>query len=149
MPALYSNSLTRSGLGASPVASSQRTYSVAGLSRRRAEHETSTSSNARVGVTGALLYADVNVTQALEGPAAAVDAAFARVAADPRHGAVTVLYRGRAEERSFPDWAVGLRTPLDLSEGEERECLQSVFDGVASGPTRAHRLLGSFRAPVA
>ncbi len=92
-----------------------------------------------------LLYSGGNILQALEGPAAAVDATFARVHADPRHRGVLMLYRGTAAERSFPDWAMGLRSLSDLPGGE-RDGARSLFDLTEPGPTRAHRLLASFRA---
>ncbi len=101
--------------------------------------------NARDGVTGALLYADGNVLQALEGPAAAVEATYARVHADPRHRGVLMLYRGTSAERSFPEWAMGLPSLSDLP-GDARDGARTLFDLTEHGPTRAHRLLASFRA---
>ena len=109
----------------------------------------SSENNARIGVTGVLLYADGNVIQALEGPASAVEATFERVAHDPRHRRVSVLYRGRADERSFPAWAMGLRSSHGVSEGEEYERLRSAFDPTETGLSRAHTLLASFRSLVA
>ncbi len=101
--------------------------------------------NARDGVTGALLYASGNVLQALEGPAAAVEATYARVHADPRHRGVLMLYRGTAAERSFPEWAMGLPSLSELPDGAV-DGARSLLDLTAPGPTRAHRLLTSFRA---
>lgn len=101
--------------------------------------------NARDGVTGALLYSGGNILQALEGPAEAVETTLARILGDVRHRGVLMLYRGTAEERSFPDWAMGLpsltRLPADACEGA-----RSIFDLTVPGPTRAHRLLSGFRA---
>lgn len=101
--------------------------------------------NARDGVTGALLYSGGNVLQALEGPEAAVEATYARVHADPRHHGVLMLYRGTADARSFPEWAMGLPSLADLP-GDVRDGARTLFDLTAPGPTRAHRLLASFRA---
>ena len=101
--------------------------------------------NARAGVTGVLLYSDGNVLQAFEGPAEAVDATYARVHADGRHRGVLMLYRGLSAERSFPDWAMGLPSLASLPEGAH-DGARSLFDLTAPGPTRAHRLLSSFRA---
>ena len=102
--------------------------------------------NAAVGVTGALLYADGNVMQVLEGPAPAVEATYDRIARDPRHRRVLPLIRGVVAERSFPDWSMGgFRDPGVLGD-EDRAGTQSLFDLTADGPDRAHRLLASFRA---
>ena len=100
--------------------------------------------NARDGVTGALLYSDGNGLQAIEGTAEAVDATYARVHADARHRGVLMLYRGTADERSFPDWAMGLPSLTSLP-ADARDGARTLFDLTAPGPTRAHRLLTSFR----
>ena len=102
--------------------------------------------NAAVGVTGALLYADGNVMQVLEGPAPAVQATYDRIARDPRHRHVLPLVRGEVAERSFPDWAMGgFRDPGALG-GDDRAGARSLFDLTEPGPDRARRLLASFRA---
>ena len=46
---------------------------------------TARRNNAAVGVTGMLVVGGRRFLQALEGPDAAVDAVFARIAQDPRH----------------------------------------------------------------
>lgn len=62
--------------------------------------------NRRDDVTGALVCrADVYL-QMLEGPPPAVDAAFARIAQDDRHGDVRLLHRRLAAERLFPGWSM-------------------------------------------
>ena len=102
--------------------------------------------NAAVGVTGALLYADGNVMQVLEGPAPAVEATYDRIARDPRHRRVLPLVRGVVEARSFPDWSMGgFRDTSDL-HADDAAGTRSLFDLTADGPDRAHRLLASFRA---
>jgi hypothetical protein len=69
--------------------------------------DVSRRNNAAAGLTGVLLFADGNFIQALEGPAPAVEATYARIAADPRHRMVIELYRGAIETRNFPDWSMG------------------------------------------
>jgi hypothetical protein len=72
---------------------------------------TSQRNNARDGITG-LLYADrARFLQALEGPAAAVEAAFARIQADPRHRAIVALSRREIEVREFGSWNMAHRAP--------------------------------------
>ena len=114
--------------------------------------------NPPLGITGVLAYADRAVLQALEGPAAAVEATFRHAAADPRHHGVLVLYRAEAEGRTFPDYAMGLYRAADLSDdgrsdggrpGDGRDHARSVFDLVAAAaadgaPSRVGRFLGSF-----
>lgn len=66
--------------------------------------------NAGDDVTGALLFLDGWFAQALEGPPAAIAAAVARIAGDPRHHAVDMRLRERALCRLFPDQPMALRT---------------------------------------
>ena len=101
--------------------------------------------NAAVGVTGVLLYSGGNVMQVLEGPEAAVDEVYGRVARDPRHRGVLQLIRGPVAERSFPDWSMGFHHDETLS-GEDRAGVRSLLDLTADGPDRARRLLASFRS---
>lgn len=55
--------------------------------------------NTRQGIGGLLLHHDGLFMQLLEGPVAAVDALYARIAADPRHCEVRLLVRA---ERHAP-----------------------------------------------
>lgn len=103
--------------------------------------------NARDEVTGALLYASGKVLQAIEGPETVLDDTFERVRADSRHRGVVMLYRGTAEERSFPDWTMGLRTVEELPAGQH-DGARSLFDMTRGGQTPGRRLLASFRAFV-
>ncbi|QIG81011.1 BLUF domain-containing protein [Stakelama tenebrarum] len=73
--------------------------------------------NARDDITG-LLYSDGRrFLQALEGPEEAVEAAFARIEADPRHRAIVLLSRRIVDRREFGDWMMAHRTTAeDLDE---------------------------------
>jgi hypothetical protein len=72
---------------------------------------TSRRNNGRDGITG-LLYADgVRFLQALEGPAEAVEAAYARIKGDPRHKAAVVLSKREVETREFGAWEMAERRP--------------------------------------
>lgn len=65
--------------------------------------------NERDGVTG-FLYADGRrFLQVLEGPVDAVERAFVRIGADPRHRAVVTLSRREIAAREFGDWAMAHR----------------------------------------
>ena len=64
--------------------------------------------NMRDGITGALICRDDLFLQLLEGPAAAVEAAYARIVADDRHVDVRPLTRAAVADnaRLFARWAM-------------------------------------------
>jgi hypothetical protein len=74
------------------------------------------ASNAAEGIGGALIFLDGWFAQFLEGPPAAVGPAFARIAADPRHGPPGLRIRTAALARLFPGQAMALRLRGCLSE---------------------------------
>ena len=63
--------------------------------------------NARVGVTGALLFNGGSFAQVLEGSRVAVEATFERIQRDPRHSDVAVLQCEPVATRGFPNWSMG------------------------------------------
>ena len=60
--------------------------------------------NRRDGVTGALICRADIYLQLLEGPRAAVDAVYARIADDDRHANVEPVFAGAVAARLFPAW---------------------------------------------
>ncbi|MCJ2079705.1 BLUF domain-containing protein [Methylobacterium sp. J-090] len=62
--------------------------------------------NARVDVTGALMFNAGAFAQVLEGPRQGVESTFERIQCDLRHGDVTVLQCGPAVSRSFTNWSM-------------------------------------------
>ncbi len=68
--------------------------------------ETSRVNNARVGVTGALMFNAGCFAQVLEGPTSAVEATFERIQQDERHGDVALLAYDVVESRLFTDWSM-------------------------------------------
>ncbi len=62
--------------------------------------------NTRDGITGLLVCRADLYLQLLEGPEAAVDAAYRRIAADDRHMELRLLTRRRVDDRLFPAWAM-------------------------------------------
>lgn len=66
--------------------------------------------NARLGITGVLLYSEGQIMQVLEGEAEAVHALYANIAADVRHRSVTKLADGPVLGRTFADWSIRFRT---------------------------------------
>lgn len=71
--------------------------------------------NARLGITGLLLYKDGNFIQALEGPEAAVRGLYRSICGDGRHRGVLRLLERHMETRQFPDWAMGFADLKDPS----------------------------------
>jgi hypothetical protein len=62
--------------------------------------------NTRDGITGLLICRADLYLQMLEGPEAAVDAAYRRIAADDRHTDLALLSRQTVAHRLFPRWAM-------------------------------------------
>ena len=69
--------------------------------------------NAKLAVTGMLLYKDGNFMQALEGEQEVVTKLAGTIERDPRHRGVLIILRGTSEERLFPDWSMGFRDLAD------------------------------------
>jgi Sensors of blue-light using FAD len=62
--------------------------------------------NARDQITGLLICRADLYLQLLEGPEAAVDAAYRRIAADDRHMELRLLTRRLVQDRLFPAWVM-------------------------------------------
>jgi hypothetical protein len=67
----------------------------------------SRANNARVDVTGALLFNSGYFGQVLEGPRDAVEETFERIQTDERHGDISLLAFDRVEARAFETWSMG------------------------------------------
>jgi len=104
--------------------------------------------NARLGVTGILLYSDKTFFQVLEGEAAVVDELMLRIAGDDRHTDIVTIIREPIARRSFADWTMGFAA---LAPGDLGELVGSsdFFDAATCldriGPGRARKLLAAFR----
>ncbi len=66
----------------------------------------SRTNNARVNVTGALLYSAGSFAQVLEGSLESIQSVFERIQRDDRHSEVIVIQSGGIEERRFPEWSM-------------------------------------------
>lgn len=75
--------------------------------------------NTRAGITGLLITGGQRFLQVLEGPDAAVLAAYARIQADPRHFACVLLSCRKVEARAFGEWAMGHQAGSDRSGPED------------------------------
>jgi hypothetical protein len=107
--------------------------------------EHSRASNARLGLTGVLVYRSGKFLQLLEGEEAVVHERMTAIAGDDRHEAVRVLLEDEVERRSFPDWTMGFPQP-DLSE-QEVPGLRRAFDDIDADRSSAGTL-PAFRALV-
>ena len=99
--------------------------------------------NARDGITGALICRHDIYLQLLEGPAAAIEATFARIVPDDRHLEPVLLWSGAVEARLFPKWAMRddparswLWSAAEVADGAATsatpEALRDVFAKVAA-----------------
>lgn len=75
----------------------------------------SRENNAKLGVTGMLLYKNDVFQQILEGPEAAVNSLFLKIKSDPRHHGIIKASDGFEAERQFTDWSMGY---YDLNSAE-------------------------------
>jgi hypothetical protein len=75
----------------------------------------SRENNARLGITGMLLYKDGNFMQVLEGEDEVVRALAAAIERDRRHKAFTVLIEEPISERQFAGWSMAFNN-LDRAD---------------------------------
>jgi FAD-dependent sensor of blue light len=106
--------------------------------------------NARLGLTGLLLYKDGNFMQVLEGAEDAVLGTYAIIQGDPRHHGILELTRQQIQEREFGTWSMGFKNLKDVNLQQTpgystflNEPLNSA--GFQADPSRAQKLLGMFR----
>lgn len=109
--------------------------------------------NARLGVSGILLYKDGNLMQLLEGDERVVETLYAKISRDSRHKGLIRMWDGNATERQFPDWSMAFR---DLDGPDARgtpgfsEFLSSAptGQGLAMDVTHCQQLLNLFRVSM-
>lgn len=83
--------------------------------------------NKRDDITGALVCRRDIYLQLLEGPSAAVNAAYARIERDDRHVNMTPLITAPVPARMFGDWEM-LHDPVDSWVWSEEEIAAGVLD---------------------
>ncbi|QJD79424.1 BLUF domain-containing protein [Spirosoma rhododendri] len=66
--------------------------------------------NARLGITGVLLYINGHIVQVLEGQQQAVEALYNSIQADPRHTDVRTVIHRPITQRLFSHWYMGYET---------------------------------------
>lgn len=98
--------------------------------------------NARLGITGLLLYRDGNFMQLLEGPEAAVKEVFRAIEQDPRHHMVTRILDESGLPREFAGWSMAFGRPDDSAWNALMASLQP--EGESASPDIAKELLHAF-----
>ncbi|GAB7045809.1 BLUF domain-containing protein [Catenuloplanes indicus] len=89
--------------------------------------------NARLAVTGVLLFSPEHFLQCLEGEAEQVTRTFRIIAEDPRHDRISLLSVRDVPQRSFPDWSMGL---VDTGSASIREAVGDVLPADGFAPDR-------------
>jgi len=74
--------------------------------------------NARLDITGMLLYKNGNFLQALEGPEQAVMDLYKTIQQDARHYQVATILKRPIQKRDFSEWEMGF---VDLGKPELKE----------------------------
>ncbi len=74
--------------------------------------------NAKLGITGLLLFQGGHFLQVLEGEADPVRQLFKHICKDERHHQVTLLFEELVSQSQYPDWSMGFQA-LDGSEWME------------------------------
>jgi hypothetical protein len=104
--------------------------------------------NAKLGLTGMLLYAEGSFFQVLEGEADVVDALYVKIKRDKRHDNLALIIKEPIQERYFDDWTMGF---YKVSRAELAGILgvNDFFrnDGAVDSDdaSRARKLLAAFR----
>lgn len=106
--------------------------------------------NARLNITGMLLYRNGYFIQALEGEEADVMGLYNTIAADDRHRNVLMVSRETISKRSFGDWSMGFHDleGLDAAELEGyTDFLDQPYeeDNIKQAGSRAVKLLELFK----
>jgi hypothetical protein len=95
----------------------------------------SRQNNQALGLTGMLVYREQRFLQVLEGKVAEVEALFAKIGRDPRHGDVSILLSGQIAERSFGDWRMGF---VNADQAHQLPGFSDFFGADFSLPMFAH-----------
>jgi len=104
--------------------------------------------NARLGITGILLYRSGNIMQVLEGEAEAVVPLYAVISRDSRHKGVIKLIDREIQKRDFEFWSMDFHDLSDYEAGPGEDSggfLTPGWDLAAIQPSKALRLVLQFR----
>jgi hypothetical protein len=106
--------------------------------------------NLRLGVTGLLLYKDLDFMQVIEGEENKVRNLSYKIEKDPRHRAYTELRWEIIRERRFPEWSMGFKSLKEIDAGQIPGYSAFLDEPLSShrfqtDPSRAEKLLLLFR----
>jgi hypothetical protein len=108
--------------------------------------------NASQEITGMLLYRTGYFIQALEGEADRVKALYEKIANDPRHKNVLLIYNNPIQKRAFGDWSMGFKNLADVDadklEGYTDFLEQPITQKLIGDPSRAKSFLELFKEEV-
>lgn len=76
--------------------------------------EESRENNARLGITGLLVYHRREFMQVLEGSRAEIFALYETICGDERNRQNHLMWDGPVTQRSFADWSMAFLTPDDM-----------------------------------
>lgn len=103
--------------------------------------------NARMGITGMLLYSEGSFLQVVEGPPTNVEAVIESISRDPRHERMGIIYDEPIPERAFADWSMGF-SQFDPNDVDDLEGFTDYLNHPHSlanpGDGRALKLLAAF-----
>lgn len=84
--------------------------------------ETAQANNAKLGITGLLLFIDDGFIQCLEGEENVVKELYTKITNDHRHEQSRVVLQGNIESRDFKSWNMGLK----IFTGQDIEDLKGI-----------------------
>ncbi len=94
------------------------------------------SANARMGISGLLVYAGERFLQIIEGHDSAVEVLLRRIQGDSRHTRMHIILDESTCARLFDEWHMGLMDAAALGPGS------AAFGATAAVAVRLHELLG-------
>jgi len=111
----------------------------------------SRENNARLGISGLLLYANREFVQLLEGEEHSVQSLYQGIRQDPRHTSVEVLHEGPIDVRAFAQWSMAFRAVENINElsaaqgFEHWDFKDTPRNTLADAPNLGKELLLAFR----
>jgi hypothetical protein len=106
------------------------------------------TNNARLGISGILLYIDESFFQVLEGEQSVIESLYEKIERDPRHTEVTKLIQKPTHSRTFGEWSMGF-APLSREELAKLPGMNDFFKGGSTldalRPGLARNLLEAFK----
>lgn len=108
------------------------------------------TNNAKIGITGMLLYRGGNFMQLLEGEKHRVIKLYEYIKLDPRHTGILTLLSTEESERMFPQWSMAYRDLSDPAVTQQPGFSEFLGNDLGAraffeNPTRAQRLLMHFK----